>query len=531
MVKMEALRPYLVLAAVFSLHTLDCENVQGLTCVNDFINNVTCTLNSPSVEDCIIYGYKKIRLKKDGMTHARIISRSCEVKQHRNALPGCNFVFENRNFTFFELMPNISMKCNGTLVEHLENYKPQNHIKMHPPGLPNVSLTDKEIVIDWPPGSPRSELLQAFDYEVQIQKSDPMTKDVKIIPTKKAQCTIAAEKLKDKHRVRVKVKPADEEQSHWSEWSPSASFVGPRSENPAKDGKEWNLSQTLTIVAVLTILVVMTLVFYKCSIGIRVAKVKPVPNPSKYFQTLNGSKLKEWLNPNYAESLHTAQSVDRISPVEVCESQPGSNSAPQPPSNTQAWACSDDNRLVENSSSSSSCFSNLGYFVSESSSSSVQTEPNPVHFAYKDDLHILHKAHNPKLHHFLHPSLSKSPSCDSLKRGTQSPDSGFCMERDVLDVEEDQQNLNGEQVSGHRSSSHLSLPLHLPVKLSSPSTPSQISSDSAQIHTPVLAANVSATGWPVACATYRPSSMPMESRKAGYFILQEIQTTSSNASI
>ncbi|XP_037111834.1 interleukin-2 receptor subunit beta isoform X2 [Syngnathus acus] len=529
MVKMEALRPYLVLAAVFSLHALDCKNVQGLTCVNDFINNVTCTLNSPSVDDCIIHGYKKIRFRKDGMTQARIISRSCEVKQHRNALPGCNFVFENRNFTFFERMPNISMKCNGTLVEHLQNYEPENHIKMHPPGLPNVSLTDKEIVIDWRPGSPRSVLLEAFDYQVQIQKSDPMTKDVKIIPTTKAQFRIAAEMLKDKHQVRVKVKPAQKEQSQWSEWSPSASLVGPRSENT-----EWNLSQMLIIVAVLTILVVMivmTLVFYKCSIGLRVAKVKPVPNPSKYFRTLDGSKLKEWLNPNCAESLHTAQSVDRISPVEVCESQLGSNSAPQPPSNTQASGCSDDNRLVENSSSSSSCFSNLGYFVSESSSSSVQTEPNPVYFAYKDDLHILHKAHNPKLHLFLPPSLSKSPSCDSLKRGTQSPDSGFCMERDVLDVEEDQQNLNGEQVSGHRSSSHLSLPLHLPVKRSSPSTPSQISSDSAQMHTPVLAANVSATGWPVACATYRPSSMPMESSKAGYFILQEIQTTSSNASI
>ncbi|XP_077396230.1 interleukin-2 receptor subunit beta [Festucalex cinctus] len=532
--KMGTLQPYFILVVLCSLHSLDCEaNLQGLTCVNDFINNVTCTVNSSSVEDCMIFGFKKTRIRKDGVTSAILINQSCKVEQQRNELPGCSFVFENRKFTLFEVMPNISMECNGALVDYLQDYKPQNHIKMHPPGLPNVSLTENDTVIDWHPGSPRSTLLKAFDYKVQTQKSDPTTKEVYTFPTNKPQLRIG--QLKGKHQVRVKVKPARREGSQWSDWSPTASFVGPESAN-----EDWNLFQTAIIIAVLIILVVMvilTLVFYKCNISIRFPRMKPVPNPSKYFPTLHDGNLKKWLNPSCAESFHIVQLVDHISPVEVSESKdaglspfapPACNCALQPPINIKPSALSDENRLVDNSSSTSSCFSNLGYFVSGSSGSSVQTEPNPVNFAYKDDFHIVDKAHNPNLHLSLHlcSAMSESPICESLKR-TQSPDSGFCIGKEDVEVEEEKKVVNGEeqQVSGHRSSSHLSLPLHLPAQISRPSTPPDLSQiDSAQTQAPMLAANV-------VCTTYRPSSMPVESCKTGYFILQEIQTTFSNASI
>ncbi|XP_077411687.1 interleukin-2 receptor subunit beta isoform X2 [Vanacampus margaritifer] len=539
---MGTLQPSFILMLLCSLHPTDSEaNLQGLTCVNDFINNVTCTLNSSSVDDCMIFGYKKTRIKKDGEIHPILINQSCKVKQQRNALPGCSFVFENKKFNLFEVMPNISIECNGVLVEYLKDYKPQNHIKMHPPGLPNVSLTENHTAIVWHSGSPRSTHLKLFDYEVQTQKSHPMTKEVFTFSTNEPQLRIG--QLKGKHQVRVKVKPADREGSQWSDWSPTASFAGPESAN-----EDWNLSQTAIKMAVLIIVVVMVilmLVLYKCSIIMRFSKLTPVPNPSKYFQTLHGGNLKKWLNPSCAESLHIAQPVEHISPVEVCESRdaglsaftpPTSNCALHPPNNIEPSAGSDENRLADSSSSSSSCFSNLGYFVSSSSGSSVQTDPKFGNFAYKDDFHILHKAHNPNFNISLHlcPALSESPSCESLKRGTQSPDSGFCIGKEDVEVEEDKKGVNGEeqQVAGHRSSSHLSLPLHLPVQVSRPSTPPDLSQiDSAQTHAHVLAANVSAAGRPVACTTYRPSSMPVESCKTGYFILQEIQSTFSNASI
>ncbi|XP_019732969.1 interleukin-2 receptor subunit beta isoform X1 [Hippocampus comes] len=546
---MGRVRPYFVVAVLFSLRSLDCAaNVQGgrisgLTCVNDFINNVTCTLNISSGENCTIYGYKKIRIKKDVGTRSVLISRSCKVKQHRNTRPGCSFVFENTEFTFFEEMPNISMKCNGGLVEYLKDYAPGRHIKMHPPGLPNVTFTDNDTtVIDWHPGSPCSVLLTAFDYEVQTLNSDPTTKEIHTFPTNEPQLRIAAGRLKGKHHVRVKVKPTQREGSQWSEWSPPASLVWPESAN-----REWSLSDNLIILAVLIVwvaIIVMMLVFYKCGIGSGFLKMKPVPNPSTYFQTLHGGNLKKWLNPSCVEYLHFAQPVDHISPVEVCEkwaagpsafTPPSSTCAPQPPSNIAPSAGSDEipkDMLVGNSSSSSSSFSNLGYFASGSSSSSVKTEPNLAHFASKDDFHFLHKAHHRNFH--LCPALSESPSSESFERGAQSPDSGFCVGKEDAEVEEVKQGANGEEVSGHCSSSPRSLPLHLPAQISCPSSPlnlSPTSSDSARTHAPTLAANVSAAGWPVACTTYRPSSMPVESCKAGYFVLQEIQTTFSNASI
>ncbi|XP_061605960.1 interleukin-2 receptor subunit beta isoform X1 [Phyllopteryx taeniolatus] len=547
---MGAVQPYFILAVLFSLHCLDCEaNLQGLTCVNDLINNVTCTLNSSSVDpglDCIIFGYKKIRIRTNGVTHAILISQSCKVRERRNLPPGCSFLFENVKFTLFEVMPNISMECNGALVKNLKDYKLQNHIKMHPPGLPNVSHTDNDTVIYWGPGSPCSVLLRKFEYEVQIQRSDPTTKEVHTFPTNKPQLRIAAGQLKGKHQVRVKVKPAHRENSQWSEWSPSVSWVGPEAAN-----QEWSLDLTFVILAVLIslcVMIVMILVFYRCNISKRFLKAKPVPNPTKYFQSLHSGNLKKWLNPNCtAATLDNAQPLNHISPVEVCESwdagpstfnPSSSNCFPQPPINIETLAGSDENRLVDNLSASSSCFSNLGYFVSTSCSSSFQTEPNPVYFAHKDDVHIPHKAHNANLHLSLHrcPTLAKSPSCESLKRGTQSPDSGFCFGQGDVEVKEDKQGVNGEkdQISGLCSSSQLSLTLRLPVQTGNPSTPpglSQLSSDRTQTHAPLLAANVSAAGWPVACTMYRPSSMPVESCKSGYFILQEIQTTFSNASI
>ncbi|XP_057716593.1 interleukin-2 receptor subunit beta isoform X2 [Corythoichthys intestinalis] len=494
-VMMETAQLYFVSAILFCLHFQRCEtNLQGLTCVNDFINNVTCTLNSYSKDlgrDCMIFGYKKIRLGKDRLRN--ISKRSCVVKQCCNSLPGCSFVFE-RNFSFLEKIK-ISMECHGVLVENLTDYEPSSHIKMHPPSRPFVNYTDKDLVIYWDPGSPRSKLLREFSYEVQIQKHDPMRKASNTFPTNIPQMKTAALELEGEHYIRVKVKPADRENSQWSDWSPSASWVAPSVVSKSAK-REWRFDQTFIIFAALIILIVVIvvmLIFYKSSISKRFFKVKPVPNPSKYL------KRKTLLNPNCAGLyLHTAHPPDHISPVEVCESKDevtstfatSANRVQEPPNHMEAPSVSGASSLVDNSSSSS-CFSNLGYFVNGSSGSSVQTKPNHVYFAYKDEFHIVHKARNANLQIPLHlcTALAKSPSCESLKRGAQSPDSGFCTGK------EDE----------------------------------EITSDSTQ--TPTLTANVSAAGWPVASTTYRPSSMPVESCKTGYFILQEIQTTSRNASI
>ncbi|XP_077474580.1 uncharacterized protein LOC144088174 isoform X2 [Stigmatopora argus] len=527
---------YFISAVLFSLF---CEsNLQGLTCVNDFINNVTCTLNSfpkESGQNCMIFGYKKIWKKR-----IRDISiQSCKVKQCCNALPGCSFVFEKK-FSLFETMPNISMECNNVLVEKLKDYNVASHIKIHPPDRPFVNHTDNDPMIYWGPGSPRSVFLTVFEYKVQIQKRDPMIKEVHTFPTDTPQLNTTALGLEGEHYIRVKVKPADRENSQWSDWSPSVSWVAP-------SAKPKSSKRAFIVYAALFFSIVTMVIFYKSGIRKRFFQVKPVPNPSKYFKTPQGGNPKTLLSPNCAGvSLHTAQPPDHISPVEVCESceevtsrYPSPSANHVPPNYLEASSGSDASGLVDNSSSSS-CFSNLGYFVNGSSGSSVQNKSNHVYFAYKNEFHVLHKARDANLCLPFHlcPVLANSPSCESLKRGVQSPDSGICNEKEDEDeeVKEDILGVNREedQISGHRSSSHLSLPLHLPTQICSPSTPlclTHIPSDSIKMHASTVTANVSATGWPLACTMDRPSSMPEESEKTGYFILQEIKTTSRNASI
>ncbi|XP_061829473.2 interleukin-2 receptor subunit beta [Nerophis lumbriciformis] len=514
-------QPCLILALLLSLHATDCDATsQGLSCVNDFINNVTCTWHRSSADasrDCWITGHK---IKSMMESNSTVISQNCKVQDRANSAPGCSFVFENNTFTHFETMPIINTTCNRTLI--LKDYLADRHIQMHPPGLPNVTCADNETVIRWGPSSPLSKLLDNLEYEVHIQHSDPKMEETHTFHSSKPTARIPAWKLKGKYQVRVRVKPEDMEGSIWSEWSPTTVWAT-LSENTG-----WGLDATYFILAVFIIMAViaMMLAFYKSIVNKRLFKAKPVPNPSKYFQSLHSvhsGNLKKWLNPHCAaEILDTTQPVDHISPVEVCESRGmGPNNAtcaPPPPSP------SDSNRLVENSPASSG-FSNLDYFVSGSSGSSLPTDP---YFAYKDDAHMLHKAQHLHL-------TNTSLSWESVRSSAQSPDSGFCVGKEDVEIK-DEQNTSGEedQVSGHLSSSQLSLPLNIPVQISGPSSPpplSQISADSAPTQPLMLAANVSAAGWPVQCTMHRSSSMPVESSKAGYFLLQEIQTTFSNASI
>ncbi|GLD60503.1 interleukin-2 receptor subunit beta, partial [Lates japonicus] len=129
--------PSYVLVVLFLVPAAHCqEESQGLYCVNDFVNNVSCTWNSTAVApgvDCWIYGAKETWTYEGNKRVYIIITRGCKLKQHRTSPPGCSFVFDKEEFNCYDVMPNISVKCNGELLESLENYEPGFHIKMNPP--------------------------------------------------------------------------------------------------------------------------------------------------------------------------------------------------------------------------------------------------------------------------------------------------------------------------------------------------------------------------------------------------------------
>lgn len=251
--------------------------------------------------------------------------------------------------------------------------------------------------------------------------------------------------------------------------------------------------------------------------------------------------LQKWLNPPSASApFFTDQPLDHISPLRVCESLdvvPSTSPSSTTPSvllhcETYLTADSDTSGVVDHlSSTASSGFSNMDYFVSGSSGGSVQTHPGPAYFAYQDDFHHPHNSHT--FHLSLH-VCPPSPTYESLKRLPHSPDSGFCTGNDEEEVLEDKSDVivEEEEVSDH--SLLLVLPLHLPAQACPPSSPpclADVSSGSQQEDQPVADVDDGCAGWPVAGAMHRSSSMPVESFSTGYFTLKDLQTTFSNASI
>ncbi|XP_059203035.1 interleukin-2 receptor subunit beta [Centropristis striata] len=553
----EVLVSLCVLVALSSVHAAHShKGSQGLSCVNDFINNVSCTWNSsrlaPGV-DCTISGVMTTWVFKDHRKHRKFIKQSCKLKQHRHSPPGCSFVFENETFNPFKNMPYISMECNGTSVENITNYSPYDHIKMHPPGAPNVSCTANETTISWSQGSRPSDFFESFYFQAQIKQKKQAWNEVSNLPTGEQELSFAASKLKGHLQVRVRVKPTVQtHNSHWSDWSPTTSWVGATDTETSQD-QEWT-SLVIRGVMFSLCLMILTLVVYWSCVSRGLLKGKQVPNPSKYFHTLHSvheGNLKKWLNPlSASESFFITQPSDRISPVEVCESWDVVPSTSPSSSSTSALlhfrsyplAASDTSGVVDNSSSSSSsCFSNMGYFMSSSSGSSVRTDPNPVYFTYQDDFRHQHSdSHNLHLSLSLCASLDASRTYESLKREPQSPDSGFGKEDEESKENKRVEDVEVKKVSDHHQSPPLLiLPLHLPPRMSPcPSAPplpdapclSPTSSDSQQVDVAV-AAGGSYTAWPTAGAMCRSSSMPVEPCKTGYLTLKELQTTFSNKSI
>ncbi|XP_062263735.1 interleukin-2 receptor subunit beta isoform X2 [Platichthys flesus] len=549
---MEVLWPLIVLFSAGAAHSHKESPTQGLSCVNDFVRNVSCTWSGSPVApgvDCWIHGTRKVWFFENQQRGSRIIIQSCKLEAHESSPPGCMFAFENQDFNRFEFN-NINLECDGKSLENLTKFEPHKHIKMNPPGVPAVNSTAKETFISWSPGSPLSSFFIAFNFQVQIKLKQQMWKEASHLSTQERQLKIPGRQPEGHYQVRVRVSPGGEHSGHWSNWSPTTSWT-------ITHEQDWQLIMWAVMLPVGFLVVV--LVFYLSCVHKGRLKVKPVPNPSNYFHSVHsvqGGNLKKWLNPlSASESFFMAQPGDHISPVEVCDGR--DSVPPASPSSSSTIALlhirgfpsvgSDTSKSVDDSSSSS-CFSNMGYFMSSTSSSVARSDPNPIYFTYQDDFHNLHN--ESRLHLALCPSLTSSSAYEHLKREPQSPDSGFGIGQEDEEDKSDGTSTaaEGDEVSDDPPSSPpLILPLHPPSWLCLPSSAlsplhlpglNQICSDSQvedeeekeeEEDEEEEYSNFAA--WPVAGPVCRSSSMSAEPCKRGYLTIKELQTTFSNKSI
>lgn len=421
-------------------------------------------------------------------------------------------------------MPNISVRCNDTLVDYRQEYKPAEHIKLNPPGAPTVNSSVNETRISWSPGSLPYLTLK---FQVQIKHIHQSWNEVNTDPTGNPKFVIW-QKLKGHLQVRVRVKPT-KNGSHWSDWSQVTSWEA--HDEPMKSQTEdtASLSLSLTLALGLPLLFASVIALYICYIKKRLMKEKTVPNPSKYFCTLHsvhGGNLKKWLNPvSVSDTVFMSRPREDISAVEVCESWAVVPASPPCSTSILLHPSSGDSH---HSSSSSSCFSNMGYFMSSSNGSSSHTCTKP-YFCHQDNIQSTHIKLSPCSPFTMatYQSLRRE-----LKSPPQSPDSGFGMEKFE---DQDMEILD----DNHRSP----LLLHLPPSVSSfppasPPFPLNVSmvfdnegleEDAPTAASPAGSGNLSA--WPVAEPMCRASSFPVDSSKSGYLTLKELQTTFSNKSI
>ncbi|CAN9505837.1 unnamed protein product [Ophioblennius macclurei] len=547
-VAMEKLLP--ILTALFSLHPVHSHRgSHGLLCTNDFQSTVTCLWNGSMVDpgvECLISGVKEVFVGRNLQT----TSESCQLKHHENSLPGCSFTYPHHEFSMWEKMPSLSMECNGTLVETIRDFEPNSNIKMLPLSAPRVSSTGNATWISWSLGPGVSSYLtnSGITFQVQLKKKGQRWEDAQVLHSDQQEGRIFVEELKGHVELRMRAKPLRRPYAQWSEWSPATSWMGPSDEVEPPHNEEWWLRHraVLSVVLLLPLCLIMSalLAIYRRCKTRGLLKEKPIPNPSEYFCTLHSvhrGNLKAWLNPlSDSDSFFTSQPCDHISPVLLCENWDAVPSTPLSSSSTSATVHFQDRPTkgsqtseVADSSSSSSCFSNIGYFMSSSSGGSAHTNSNLAYFAYQDDSYTLQP--------FLFPTWR---AYESLKKEPHSPDSGFCIgKEDELDIDFDR-----EEELDDLSSHLLKFPLRFPFQICpmpSPQSPPhpvsfvQVSSDVRPEDDPAAGSSGGGGGdggsGPVVgllpSAMCRSSSMPVEPLNSGYMTLKELHTTFSNNSI
>ncbi|KAK7939433.1 hypothetical protein WMY93_002759 [Mugilogobius chulae] len=401
---------------------------------------------------------------------------------------------------------------------------------MHPPSTPNVSSTVNTTQISWSLGSPWQKKLKKFDFDVQIKQTHQSWDEVKSQRTKD-QKMIIWQKLKGHLQVRVRVKCVDYKGGHWSDWSPIRSWAAEETMEKTQDQApaQQSVLVFLPLALGLGLSFVSVLTFYRFCVRKRLLKEKTVPNPSKYFCTLHsvhGGNFKNWLNP--VSMSFVSRPCEDICTVEVCDSWDAAPSSSPCSSSALIHSPSAGNPL---SSCSSSCFSNMDYFMSSSNSSSTQTGTGPyfnsVQFGYQGNAQTGSSPR--KLHLSLCPSFISSSVYKSLQREPQSPDSGFGVGRyEEQDVE----------VVHNNQSSPLLLHLPLPASSLSPASPSDeslvfdnqaLEEEAPVVASPAVSGHLS--GWPETEPMCRASSLPVDTCKSGYLTLKELHTTFSNKSI
>ncbi|KAL1005644.1 hypothetical protein UPYG_G00061740 [Umbra pygmaea] len=370
---------------VLPLQTCSRPTHPWLQCVNDLIMNVTCVLNVtwlPPDIPCSLHGY--IETKRN-QTEMQSLGGSNTLLKRGSLLFDTTSYIESDEI-------HIDVQC-GTSEPKIKmnyTYQPFYHIKMYPPGEP--SITNESIV--WTPGAPISEMIFNYEFQLQWKQERQGWEDAEEVPIKneRTHFDLDPDKLEKGKRYQVRVRViarvmADdysEPPSEWSEWSPTASWVSTVGQTK---GSLDILDQDLIVVTVVGAMVVMLVLISMCICRgkfidfLKKILTDPVPDPSKFFDSLNydhHGNFRAWMGP---EALASALQHEEISQIDFHE-----DSDPAAPQGRKTATTPLLEQRSESRSGQSSSFSNCSYFLSRSSlptsTTATNLEPCSVHSPY-----------------------------------------------------------------------------------------------------------------------------------------------------
>ncbi|XP_026887691.2 interleukin-2 receptor subunit beta isoform X2 [Electrophorus electricus] len=507
--------------------TQSCHTHPGLSCVNDYMSNVSCEWQVSAKHagnNCTLQGFRRTPWGN------KVKECKLEPLSYRaNATRACSIVYDSLRFSFAERM-RVQVTCNGTAVFPQSEYHPGRNVKLRWPDKISVVRDN----ITWSRGSPFPESIKRYEFELQFKRTGQSWKEARLTLVQ-GMFTILNEDYMvkgERYEARVRVKPVEpsttgEIQGQWSDWSPSVSWSSEIGMNKTTQERPLSIFPSLGIM----LLPVIFCIAHTCKCVLKTGD-QHVPDPSKFFKpllSLHEGNLQKWLRPEYSTHSYVSPQVCgcEISPVEISEAS-DSALALMTPALFQTNQTFFFQQTSGTSQSLSSGFSNMGYFYTELQSGFLCLESCPVYFTYDPEAGSSGMVQSASSYERVQNQQQMAPL---------SPDSGFDMgekeeeeESDDEKEEERAEMCRGVNVQ-HLVSFVLSLPESSRVNPTAP-------------HTPVLLAPLpELSPWPedavvsVASepselaegAVARPASMVVQPCTSGYLSLKEMQKYSNKS--
>ncbi|XP_030594034.1 uncharacterized protein LOC115786128 [Archocentrus centrarchus] len=348
----KSLSLFILLPLLLVCRTDACPSLpDNLTCYNDYSKNITCLWNSTYVTDrtdavCTIHAkYQARYLSYSASCHLEPVDIS------RPALKMCSLIFKSdHTFSSFHVL-SFNLSCNH-MKPVITSYKPSCHIRVNPPGRPEVNFT----TISWLSQLTEHSMIVLYKTEVQWKQQDQSWSDPAVQKNTGIQCEhkCEADLKKDfliqdeRYEARVRVRSVIESrEGAWSDWSPTVSWVSPVGNRKPPSG----VPTRVVFISVAGVVVLLTVVLFSTNKNwvyvVKMITGPPIPDPGKSF--LHDVQFKSVFT---SESFHSFLKPVEIITVELTSSVDA------------VTACRPDEKIVINKGSydsTNSSFSNPSY--------------------------------------------------------------------------------------------------------------------------------------------------------------------------